>query len=86
MPKNKPTKGLLKRIRITKSGKIKLGRAGGRHLRSHKSGKLLRSYRKAKYATPGDVRRVQAMLFKRVVSSGSTKNKAAESTESTSEA
>ena len=45
MPKNKPNKGLLKRIRITKSGKVKFRRAFGRHLKSHKSGKLLRSYR-----------------------------------------
>ena len=79
MPKNKPTKGLLKRIRITKSGKIKLGRAGGRHYRSHKSGKLLRSYRKAKYAHPSDVRRIQSLLFTRVVSSQATKEQPAAS-------
>ena len=47
MPKNKPNKGLLKRIRITKSGKIKFRRAFGRHLRSHKNGKTMRGYRKA---------------------------------------
>ena len=73
MPKNKPTKGLLKRIRVTKNGKIRVGRAGGRHLRSHKSGKLLRNYRKKKYAHPSDVRRVQAMLFTRVASGNSRK-------------
>lgn len=63
MPKNKPNKGLLKRIRITKSGKVKLSRAYGRHLRSHKPGSLLRSYRKPKYAHSADARRVKAMLF-----------------------
>jgi large subunit ribosomal protein L35 len=63
MPKNKPNKGLLKRIRLTKSGKVKFGRAYGRHLRSHKSASLLRSYRKAKYATAGDARRVRNMLW-----------------------
>lgn len=63
MPKNKPNKGLLKRVRITKSGKIKLPRAAGRHLRSHKSGKRLRGYRAANYASPADSRRVRAMLF-----------------------
>jgi len=69
MPKNKPNKGLLKRIRMTKNGKVKFNRAFGRHLRSHKTGKLMRSYRRPAYATPGDARRVRAMLFTRVISS-----------------
>lgn len=73
MPKNKPNKGLLKRIRITKTGKIKLRRAFGRHLRSHKSGATLKSYRRPKYAHPSDVKRVQAMLHTRVVSSESSR-------------
>lgn len=63
MPKNKPNKGLLKRIRLTKSGKVKMGRAFGRHLRSHKSASLLRKYRKPKYASASDARRVQTMLW-----------------------
>lgn len=63
MPKNKPNKGLLKRIRITKSGKVKLNRANGRHLRSHKPSSLLRSYRKPKYASTADARRTKAMLL-----------------------
>ena len=50
MPKNKPNKGLLKRIRITKSGRVKSKPAFSGHLRSHKSGETMRSYRKAKYA------------------------------------
>jgi large subunit ribosomal protein L35 len=62
MPKLKPKKSLLKRIRITKSGKVKVPRAGGRHLRSGKPGTMLRSYRKSMYASAGDVRRVKAML------------------------
>jgi large subunit ribosomal protein L35 len=62
MPKNKPCKGLLKRVRITKSGKVKFHRAFGRHLRSHKSGKLLQSYRNPAYAKACDVPRVRAML------------------------
>ena len=63
MPKNKPNKGLLKRIRVTKSGKIKFRKAGGRHRRSHKSGDLLRSYRRPSFARGGDARRLGAMLF-----------------------
>ena len=62
MPKNKPNKGLLKRVRITKSGKVKMSRAFGRHLRSHKSGKLLRSYRKSKYAVSAEVKRIRPLL------------------------
>jgi large subunit ribosomal protein L35 len=62
MPKNKPNKGLLKRIRITKSGKVKLTRACGRHLRSHKSSKQLRGYRKANYAVPAEVKRIRPLL------------------------
>lgn len=69
MPKNKPNKGLLKRIRITKSGKIKFRRAFGRHLRSHKNGKTMRSYRKSIYAKAGEVSRVRALLFTKVKSS-----------------
>ncbi|MHC4989652.1 MAG: large ribosomal subunit protein bL35 [Planctomycetota bacterium] len=63
MPKNKPHKGLLKRIRLTKSGKVRLRRAGGRHLRSHKTGKLRRDYLRPKYAAPGEMRRIGRMLF-----------------------
>lgn len=66
MPKNKPNKGLLKRIRITKNGKVKTPRAFGRHLASHKSGSLKRSYRKSAYAKAADVKRVRALLFRRV--------------------
>ncbi len=66
MPKHKPNKGLLKRIRITKSGRVKLARAFGRHLRSHKTGDLKRSYRRPKFASSCDVKRVRAMLGTRV--------------------
>ena len=62
MPKQKPNKGVLKRVRITKSGKIKYHRAGGRHLRSGKSGSLKRDYRKPIYAPAAEVGRFRAML------------------------
>jgi large subunit ribosomal protein L35 len=80
MPKNKPNKGLKKRIRFTKSGRIKYGRACGRHLRSHKRRKVKRSYRQPTYAKSTDARRVRAMLFTRVVSEAQLKAEA-ESTE-----
>ena len=60
--KHKPHKGLLKRVRVTKSGKIKLQRACGRHLRSHKSGQAIRGYRVPKYAHDSDARRLRKML------------------------
>lgn len=62
MPKNKSHKGLLKRIRITKSGKVKVGRAGARHLKSHKTGSTVRQYRKSKYAVAAEAGRIGAML------------------------
>ena len=75
MPKNKPNKALLKRIRFTKSGRIKHRRAYGRHLRSHKSGKLLRSYRRSSFVKGCDMRRVRMMLFVGTSSSGQTARK-----------
>ena len=60
--KHKPHKGLLKRVRITKSGKVKFQRACGRHLRSHKSGQAIRSYRSPKYADACDTKRLRKML------------------------
>ena len=78
MPKNKPNKGLLKRIRITKSGRVKFGRAGGRHKRSHKTGKLLRSYRKNTYAPRCEVGRIRAMLFRQVGSGSPRKTETAD--------
>ena len=78
MPKNKPNKGLLKRIRITKSGRVKFARAGGRHKRSHKSAKLLRSYRKNTYAAASDMGRIRAMLFRSVGNGSAEKTKSSE--------
>ena len=66
MPKNKPNKGLLKRIRMTKSGKVKMGRAYGRHRRSHKTGDLIRSYRQPNFAHASDLKRIAHMLHARV--------------------
>ena len=81
MPKNKPNKGLLKRIRLTKSGKVKFTRAFGRHKRSHKSGKLLRSYHRPAFAHPADRRRVSAMLHQRISSAAKPSTETSESTD-----
>ena len=37
MPKNKSHKGLAKRIKISKTGKIRFGRPHSRHLKSNKT-------------------------------------------------
>jgi large subunit ribosomal protein L35 len=81
MPKNKPNKGLLKRIRITKSGRVKSKPAFSGHLRSHKSGETMRSYRKAKFAHASDVKRAAAMLHCRIVAGDKTQAKKTESPE-----
>ncbi len=62
MPKNKSHKGLLKRVRVSKTGKIKLQRAYGRHLRSHKPGQKTRGYRRPMYASAPDMRKLRSLL------------------------
>jgi large subunit ribosomal protein L35 len=62
MPKNKSHKGLLKRVRISKTGRIKLQRACGRHLRSHKPGQMIRKYRRPKYVAGADLGRLRGLL------------------------
>ncbi len=69
MPKQKTHRGLMKRIKITGSGRIKMSRACGRHLRSHKRSKLLRDYRQPIFANAAEVRRLQPVLSVRVRSS-----------------
>lgn len=64
MPKVKSHKGLLKRIRITKSGKVKFRPPRSRHLKSNKTGLQVQSYRRAGYASSGDMRKLSALLFR----------------------
>ena len=69
MSKLKSHKGLLKRIRVTAKGKAKVRRAFGGHLRSHKSGKLMRSYSSPNYVGRADIKRIAAMLKLRLIPS-----------------
>jgi large subunit ribosomal protein L35 len=46
MPKQKTNKGVAKRVRVTKNGKVKYHAPGRRHLLSNKSGKRRRQMRK----------------------------------------
>jgi ribosomal protein L35 len=66
MPKNKQHKGILKRIRISKSGKVRHRTAGHKHLRSGKGGKRLRQLRKDPYMANPDAKRLEKLLFRRL--------------------
>ncbi|MCE2882668.1 MAG: 50S ribosomal protein L35 [Planctomycetaceae bacterium] len=68
MPKNKSHKGLAKRIKVTKSGKIRFGRPHSRHLKSNKSGVQVQSYRKKGHARSGDIRALSKLLFRPLLS------------------
>lgn len=66
MPKNKTHKGLLKRVRITKTGKVKHNRAGCKHLRSSKSPTRLRRLRGGSWMSTADTKRLAKLLFRRL--------------------
>ena len=65
MPKLKTKKGIRKRFRITKSGKIKHGKAGKGHLNSSKQ-----EERKRKLKMPALVDKSQARMIKRMLPYG----------------
>lgn len=64
MPKVKPHKATLKRIKITGGGKVKFNRAGKSHLNSSLTGKRNRQLRSAGYATPADIKRLEGALHR----------------------
>ncbi|HED54974.1 MAG TPA: 50S ribosomal protein L35 [Phycisphaerales bacterium] len=66
MPKNKIHKGLLKRVRISKTGKIRHRSAYHKHLSSHKSGKRLRQLRKDRFAANPEAKRFEKLLYRRL--------------------
>lgn len=66
MPKNKPHKGLLKRIRVTKTGKVRHRSAFHSHLSSHKSGKRLRQLRADRNISNPEIKRAEKLLFRRL--------------------
>lgn len=63
--KNKAHKGLLKRVRITKTGKVRHKMSGHKHLRSGKGGKRLRKLRQMPFMSDSDVTRLERLLFRR---------------------
>ncbi len=66
MPKNKSHKGLLKRIRISRTGKVRHRSAYHKHLSSHKSGKRLRQLRNDPYLANCDTKRLEKLLYRRL--------------------
>ena len=66
MPKNKSHKGLSKRIRISKSGKVRHRAAYHKHLSSRKTAKRLRQLRKDRHVVTSEAKRFEKLLFRRL--------------------
>ena len=66
MPKNKPHKGLLKRVRISRTGKVRHRSGYHKHLSSHKSAKRLRQLRRDTYVAGPEAKRFEALLYRRL--------------------
>lgn len=64
--KFKPHKALKKRVRVTKTGKVKHKPANSKHLKSHKSAKRLRRLAKDTFVATVDVRPLEDMLGRRL--------------------
>jgi large subunit ribosomal protein L35 len=62
MPKLKTHKGIAKRIKITKSGKLKRRRSSRSHLREKKSAKTKRRYRRMEDLSNHDKKAVKKLL------------------------
>ncbi len=62
MPKLKPCKGVLKRVKVTATGKVKWKRSGSSHLNSNQNGAQGRALRKKRLAQPGDFPRLERLL------------------------
>lgn len=62
MPKLKTNKGVAKRMRVTKNGKVMRRRQGMRHLLSHKSSKKRRNLQKATCVKPNKAKAIKAVL------------------------
>ncbi len=66
MPKNKSHKGSLKRIKLTKTGKVRHKTAFGSHLLSGKSPKRRRRLRKTKFLSSAEAKRYERLLNRRL--------------------
>ena len=66
MSKLKPHKGLLKRVKVTGSGKVKHKRNYSSHLNSHMRGKTIRQLRNDLVADRPEAKRMERMLHVRL--------------------
>jgi large subunit ribosomal protein L35 len=64
MPKMKTNKAVAKRIKITGTGKMRRRHPGAGHLKSRKTNKQLRRFRKDVALSPGVARIARKMLGK----------------------
>jgi large subunit ribosomal protein L35 len=64
MPKMKSKRGLLKRIKVTGSGKLKRHSAYTSHLAPHKTHKQKRHLRKASLVSKSDYKRIKFLIQK----------------------
>lgn len=62
MPKLKTNRSAAKRYRVSKSGKVKRGRAGRRHLMTGKSSQRRRKLRKATLVSESEVKPLKHLL------------------------
>ena len=62
MPKQKTKKGVAKRFKITKTGKILRGRQYGKHLRAHKSKSQKRRYKEPATVAKGMQKTIKRLL------------------------
>ena len=62
MPKLKSHRGMSKRMRLLKSGKVKRTKANAGHLMSGKSSKRKRAIRKSALVSPGELALARRML------------------------
>jgi large subunit ribosomal protein L35 len=62
MPKLKTHKGVAKRVKVTKKGKVKRQQAWHRHLMTGKSGSRKRRLRRQVLATKAEAKRMKRLL------------------------
>ena len=62
MPKMKSKKALMKRVRVTGSGKLKRSSSHISHLSHNKSHKQIRHLRKASLVSKGDQKRIAQII------------------------
>ncbi len=62
MPKMKTKQSVAKRVRITKSGRIKMKQANRRHILTSKTTKSKRQTRSSNYVHPADEARIHRCL------------------------